>query len=101
MCWSRPGAQFCKRTVGRWHGVILKHYKAWVCKSGCFGAEPMLAFRHGILGLSPSRLTAAQMRIWVEKLEVQAQANHDLADEVGVPEFVSNPYLLSFRPQAT
>lgn len=38
---------------------------------------------------------------WVKSLEAQAQANHDLADALGLPEFVSNPYLLSFRPQAT
>ena len=63
------------------------------------GTDARLPPRHlGFEPFSPYRGADAN---WVEKLEVQAQANHDLADEVGVPEFVSNPYLLSFRPQAT
>ena len=38
---------------------------------------------------------------WVEKAEATARANAALTEETGVPEFVSNPYLLRYRPEAT
>lgn len=35
------------------------------------------------------------------RMEAVVRSHHALADELGVPEFVSNPYLRAFRPNAT
>ena len=36
-----------------------------------------------------------------ERLEAQAARNSKMADELGLPEFVSTPHLLTYRPNAT
>lgn len=51
--------------------------------------------------LEPSSPYFSSDQDWVDNLEATAQANHDLGETLGVPEFVSNPYLRSFRPRAT
>lgn len=65
-----------------WHGTDVR------LPSKHMELEPFSPYRQG----NPD---------WVATLERTAQANHDLADRWGLPEFVSNPYLTTFRPDAT
>lgn len=87
------GWQLTSRQIENLQELGLKVALMW------HGTDVRLPSKHQLLEpFSPYRDASPE---WVEEVERLAQANHDLADGLGIPEFVSNPYLRAFRSGAT